>query len=134
MRCSLPFSEDVPEVPFKIETLDDAPSVHYLSKLFAGQDAPLPPVELPKGTSFQRSVWQGIQSIPWGKTLSYAALAQHIGAPRAVRALANACGKNPLPLFIPCHRVIDSNGTLGGFSSGVAWKKLLLNCEGCAFY
>lgn len=134
VRCSLPFLEGTPTVPFKIETVDNAPSAHYVSELLSGKNAPLPSIWLPESTLFQRGVWEGIQSIPWGSTLSYAALAERIGAPRSVRALANACGKNPLPLFIPCHRVIGSNGALGGFSAGIGWKKLLLDLEGVSLF
>lgn len=133
-RCSLPFLKDAPKTPFKIESVDNACSAHYVSELFSGKEASFPQLELPRGTLFQHRVWRGIQSVPWGKTLSYAALAERIGSPRAVRALANACGKNPLPLFIPCHRIIGSNGALGGFSAGIAWKKLLLKMEGISSY
>ncbi|MBN2704674.1 MAG: MGMT family protein [Pontiellaceae bacterium] len=132
-RCSLSFLKDAPKTPFKIETVDDAPSAHYIAELLSGRNASLPSIWLPESRPFQCRVWKGIQSIPWGKTLSYAALAERIGSPRAVRATANACGKNPLPLFIPCHRIVRSNGTLGGFSSGIAWKKLLLELEGISF-
>lgn len=133
-RCSLPFLKDEPQAPFKIEAVDDACSAHYMSELFSGKEASFPQLELPGGTLFQQRVWKAIQSVPWGKTLSYAALAERIGSPRAVRAVANACGKNPLPLFIPCHRIIGSNGALGGFSAGIAWKKLLLELEDISFY
>lgn len=133
-RCSLPFLKDAPKTPFKIESVDDACSAHYVSELLSGRNAPLPPICLPESTPFQQRVWKAIQSVSWGKTLSYTALAERIGSPRAIRALANACGKNPLPLFIPCHRIIGSNGALGGFSAGIAWKKLLLKMEGISSY
>lgn len=134
VRCSLPVLHGVPSVPFKIIMVYNAPSAQYVSALLLGKNAPLPAIELTEGTLFQRSVWKGIQSIPWGKTMTYTALAERIGVPRAVRALANACGKNPLPLFIPCHRVTGSRGTLGGFSAGIAWKDLLLERESAHFY
>lgn len=87
------------------------------------------PLQLLTGTPFQRQVWKKMRSIPYGETRSYTWLAQKIGKPKSVRAVANACGANPIPILIPCHRVIASNGTLGGFSSGLHWKKRLLSIE-----
>lgn len=85
--------------------------------------------DLSAGTHFQRRVWRAIAAIPWGETRSYAWLARAAGRPRAVRAAANACGANPIPIVIPCHRVIASDGRLGGFSSGLAMKRRLLALE-----
>jgi O-6-methylguanine DNA methyltransferase len=85
------------------------------------------------GTEFQRKVWRAIASIPRGKTRSYKWIAKKAGKPKAVRAAANACGANPLPPDIPCHRVIASDGTIGGFSGGIAKKKKLLEREGIVF-
>lgn len=84
------------------------------------------------GTPFQRRVWKAIATIPAGEVRSYTWLAKKVGRPRAIRATANACGANPFPIIIPCHRVIRSNGTLGGFSGGLGrrTKKLLLKKEG----
>lgn len=82
------------------------------------------------GTPFQRKVWKAIARIPYGKTRSYAQLAKAVGKPGASRAVGAACGANPLPLFIPCHRVVASDGSLGGFSGGLAIKRLLLRHEG----
>lgn len=82
-----------------------------------------------EGTPFQQKVWQAIAQIPWGELRTYSELAQAIGSPRAVRAVAGACGKNPLPLFIPCHRVVGKTD-LGGFNGGVDLKKRLLRLEG----
>jgi O-6-methylguanine DNA methyltransferase len=87
----------------------------------------------PAGTDFQRKVWRAIASIPWGETRSYKWIAKKAGRPNAVRAAANACGANPLPIVIPCHRVIASDGTMGGFSSGIALKRKLLRLEGIDF-
>jgi len=83
------------------------------------------------GTDFQRSVWRELQNIPRGSTISYAELARRIGRPTAVRAVANAVGQNPRAPEIPCHRVIRSDGGLGGYSGrgGVAKKLALLNAE-----
>jgi methylated-DNA-[protein]-cysteine S-methyltransferase len=81
-----------------------------------------------EGTPFQKSVWKEMQKIPYGKSISYKALAKRIGNPKSYRAVANACGKNSLPIIIPCHRVVASNG-LGGYSAGIEIKKKLLEVE-----
>ena len=84
-----------------------------------------------KGTEFQIKVWKEISKIPKGKTKSYKEIAIAIGKPKSFRAVANACGKNPYPIEIPCHRVIKSNGELGGYSAkgGLETKKILLSKE-----
>ena len=83
------------------------------------------------GTDFQKKVWNEIKKIPRGSTLTYEELAKKIGKPRAYRAVANACGKNPYPIRIPCHRVIGSNGKIGGYSAkgGIDKKISLLKNE-----
>ncbi|MBI2617512.1 methylated-DNA--[protein]-cysteine S-methyltransferase [Candidatus Gottesmanbacteria bacterium] len=81
------------------------------------------------GTSFQKTVWRELQKIPYGKTSTYKEIAKRIGFPRAYRAVANACAANSLALLIPCHRVIRSNGRLGGYRWGIAHKKMLLKLE-----
>lgn len=85
------------------------------------------------GTAFQLRVWSALQEIPYGKMISYRELSDRIGAERAYRAVGNANGKNPLPILIPCHRVISHNGTLGGYSGGLSIKKSLLALEGHSF-
>ncbi len=84
------------------------------------------------GTDFQRDVWRALARIPRGSVVSYARLAEMAGHPRAVRAVANAVGKNPCAPEIPCHRVVRSDGTIGGYSGhgGVATKRKLLAAEG----
>lgn len=81
------------------------------------------------GTEFQVKVWAAIKAIPYGATKSYSELAEEIGMPTAYRAVANACGANPVPLIIPCHRVVGKNGHLGGYGPGVDKKKFLLDLE-----
>ena len=85
-----------------------------------------------KGTRFQLKVWNYLKKIPRGKVKTYSEVAKSIGKPLAVRAVANAIGKNPLPPQIPCHRVIRSDGSLGGYSGkgGIKTKRLLLKKEG----
>ena len=84
-----------------------------------------------EGTEFQIRVWNELKKIPKGETRTYKEIAELIGKPTAARAVANACGKNPYPITIPCHRVIRSDGGLGGYSGegGVEKKKLLLKNE-----
>lgn len=88
-----------------------------------------PPLDLSAGTEFRQRVWRAMSSIQPGETLSYGQLAEQIGAPRAVRAVGGACGANPIPLLIPCHRVLAKGGRIGGFSGGLHWKRLLLERE-----
>ncbi len=83
-------------------------------------------------TAFQRSVWKALRTIPRGKTATYGELARRAGHPGAARAAGSACGANPWPLFIPCHRAVAAGGGLGGFSAGRAWKEWLLAGEGVA--
>lgn len=84
-----------------------------------------------KGTDFQKTTWAALMKIPYGTTCSYAQLAESIGKPTASRAVANANGANPFVIIVPCHRVIYSDGSLGGYSAGLDRKKFLLQMEGC---
>ena len=88
-----------------------------------------------EGTNFQRTVWKEISKIPFGETRTYKDIAIAIGKPNSSRAVANACAKNPYPVIIPCHRVIRSDGKLGGYSGvgGVKKKKELLKLENVMF-
>lgn len=81
------------------------------------------------GTPFQAQVWQALQTIPYGETASYADIAERIGRPKAVRAVGAANGKNPLSIFVPCHRVIGKSGKLTGYAGGLSQKKILLELE-----
>jgi O-6-methylguanine DNA methyltransferase len=87
------------------------------------------PLDLECGTPFQRRVWEATRSVPWGEVVSYSEIARLAGAPRAVRAVGNALGKNPVPIVVPCHRVIHFGGSIGGFTSGLDWKRYLLSKE-----
>ncbi len=88
-----------------------------------------PPVDLSHGTAFQRKVWAALLAIPSGQTKTYARLAASLKKPKAARAVGGACGANPVPLLIPCHRVVAAHGGLGGFSGGLHWKRKLLGRE-----
>ena len=85
-----------------------------------------------KGTTFQKKVWCEIDKIPRGEVIAYSQIAKNIGHPKAARAVANACGANPNPIVVPCHRVIRSDGELGGYSGpgGIKQKRELLENEG----
>lgn len=83
----------------------------------------------PVGTDFQKKVWRVMLRVPFGETISYKTLAKHAGKPEAIRASASACGKNPALILIPCHRIVASDGTQGGYSGGVAKKRWLLGHE-----
>ena len=83
----------------------------------------------PAGTEFQQNVWMALQEIPYGKTCSYGEIAENIGHPQAFRAVGMANNKNPIPIFIPCHRVIGANGKLIGYAGGLDVKKYLLDLE-----
>ena len=89
-------------------------------------------IDLTGATVFQRDIWEITRLIPYGDTRSYTQIAEQIGRPRAVRAVGQALARNPLPVIIPCHRVVASNGTLGGFSGGLEMKRYLLNLEASA--
>src|SRR5882672_4335891 len=103
--------------------------IRQLQAYFSGElkqfDLPL----APEGTEFQLRVWNGLRTIPYGETISYAQLAQKVGNPQAVRAVGLANGCNPIPIIVPCHRVIGSDGSLTGFGGGLANKKILLDLE-----
>ncbi|QLQ29856.1 MAG: methylated-DNA--[protein]-cysteine S-methyltransferase [Pseudoxanthomonas sp.] len=84
----------------------------------------------PRGTEFQRTVWLTLAGIGYGETISYAQLAQRVGRPTAMRAVGAANGRNPLPIVLPCHRVIGADGALTGFGGGLPTKQFLLELEG----
>ncbi|KPJ59624.1 MAG: hypothetical protein AMJ46_10425 [Latescibacteria bacterium DG_63] len=86
-------------------------------------------LDLSLGTPFQQSVWRLTRKIPYGKLVSYKKLAEQYGNPLCARAVGNALGANPVPIVIPCHRVIRSDRSLGGYSGGVKWKKRLIALE-----
>src|SRR5262245_50397378 len=95
-----------------------------LEEYLAGRTRDLDfPLDLGEGTPFQRRVWEAARRIPYGEVASYADLARLAGGARAQRAVGNALGANPVPIIVPCHRVIHADRSLGGFSSGLAWKR-----------
>jgi O-6-methylguanine DNA methyltransferase len=90
----------------------------------------LPPFDWTGHTPFQQEVWRAMLRIAPGQTKTYAQIAAEVGKPDATRATGTACGANPIPVLVPCHRIVAANGGLGGFSGGLAWKRRLLGREG----
>ncbi|MCD8381806.1 MAG: methylated-DNA--[protein]-cysteine S-methyltransferase [Clostridiales bacterium] len=100
-----------------------------LEGYFQGRPIPRSLPLRPSGTPFQRAVWSALEDIPWGETRIYGQLAAQLGRSGAARAVGQACHRNPLPIFIPCHRVVGANGRLTGFAGGLACKEALLRLE-----
>ncbi len=117
-------------VPEKFMEWHEATSRAVLGILAGRAPAKLPPLDLSAGTEFQQRVWNALRRIEFGATRSYGEVASMIGSPGAVRAVGGACGANPVPLLVPCHRVLAANQKLGGFSGGLNWKRKLLAVEG----
>ncbi|MBT8307146.1 MAG: methylated-DNA--[protein]-cysteine S-methyltransferase [Maribacter sp.] len=116
-----PASDVIPEI------LEDA--VYQLQEYFEGKRESFSLTLNPNGTDFQKKVWNALQDIPYGKTVSYLELSKSLGDVKAIRAVAAANGKNPLWIVVPCHRVIGSDGSLKGYAGGLHRKKWLLNHE-----
>jgi methylated-DNA-[protein]-cysteine S-methyltransferase len=141
VSCTLPRCESTPSRAFKVDgrsRLDAGQedrgvlrqAEKFVVAALQGRAAACPPLHDAEGGPFGRRARQHLRRVPRGRTCTYGELAKAAGSPRAARAAGTACGGNPLPLFIPCHRVLAAGGKLGGFSSGLAWKKLLLEREG----
>ena len=115
-----------PKAPLFIRTLS-----RQLQQYAAGKSVRWSvPLDLSTGTTFQQSVWRALRTIPRGETRSYGWVARKVGRPGASRAVGAACGANPIPVIIPCHRVIAGDGSLGGFGGGLPMKRRLLQIEG----
>lgn len=111
---------------------EDLKATALLFAYAAGEYAPIEefPVDLPECTELQRKTWLALREIPRGQTRSYGWLARHVGEGHAPRAIGAAVGANPIPLWLPCHRVVASDGSLHGFGGGLAMKSALLELEG----
>jgi O-6-methylguanine DNA methyltransferase len=118
-----------PEPPAQVRDWHRATTQALTDVLAGRQPADLPPLDLSVGTDFQQKVWAALLRIRSGETLSYGGVAQAIGKPKALRAVGQACGANPIPVLIPCHRVLAAHQRLGGFSSDPKWKRILLGRE-----
>lgn len=111
---------------------NDALLTDYLIRILNYIESPTGELDLPiemVGTSFQKSVWKTLLQVPAGQTRTYTELANMLGKPSAVRAVANACAANSLALLVPCHRIINKNGTLSGYRWGIERKEILLDRE-----
>ena len=124
-------NEYPPAIPRRDETHPPLPEAKdaLLRYLETGDPLPPLPVDIRKGSAFRRSVWDALLRIPHGQTCSYGDIAKEIGSPLAARAVGAACGANPVALIIPCHRVVASDGSLGGYSGGLPVKGTLLALE-----
>lgn len=112
-----------------IKSLKDV--VSRLKDYFSGKKVGFNDIDLaPEGTAFEMEVWKTLLKIPYGETRSYKWVAEKIGRPKSFRAVGGACGRNPIPIVIPCHRVIKETGELGGYSGGLWIKRKLLEIEG----
>ncbi|HUZ08159.1 MAG TPA: methylated-DNA--[protein]-cysteine S-methyltransferase [Candidatus Paceibacterota bacterium] len=119
-------------VPAKIRKWHRATESALKNILGGSKPKKFPPLDL-AGTEFQKGVWNALRKISIGKTKSYGEIADAIGKPKAVRAVGGACGANPVPVLVPCHRVLAANKKPGGFSGGLDWKRSLLAREGIKF-
>ncbi len=131
------------EVPSRIHRvyphagIDSSPDTVRLDKVrdavmdYLTRGVPIPPisVDVSEGTGFRQEVWKALVEIPFGQTRTYIEVAWAVGRPRGARAVGQACGKNPVAIVIPCHRVLATGGGLGGYSSGLPIKKALLDLE-----
>jgi O-6-methylguanine DNA methyltransferase len=118
------------QIPAKIRRWHRATAA-ALKAVLAGRAAKtLPPLDWSGKTEFQKSVWRALRKIRCGQTKSYGEIARAIGKPKAVRAVGGACGANPIPVLVPCHRMLAANGKIGGFSGGLKRKRELLAREG----
>jgi methylated-DNA-[protein]-cysteine S-methyltransferase len=118
-----------PGADWKLDKEPFAEVIRQMQAYFRGE---LQEFDLPlalEGTEFQLRVWNALRAIPYGETVSYAQLAERTGNPKAVRAVGLANGSNPIPIIVPCHRVIGSDGSLTGFGGGLSTKKRLLELE-----
>jgi AraC family transcriptional regulator, regulatory protein of adaptative response / methylated-DNA-[protein]-cysteine methyltransferase len=141
--CTIEFGDDAAELMQRVQQrfpqaqvqAEDAQFADWLGQLLAHIQQPARALQLPldvRGTAFQQQVWQALQAIPLGETLSYTEVAQRIGKPKAVRAVASACASNVLAVAIPCHRVLRGTGELSGYRWGVDRKRSLLDAEAVA--
>jgi AraC family transcriptional regulator of adaptative response/methylated-DNA-[protein]-cysteine methyltransferase len=138
--CRIAFSDGADELasllPFAVLQRDDAKLAPFTTAIADYVDGRATALDLPldvRGSAFRRRVWDALAAIPRGATRSYADVARAIGMPSAARAVANACGANPVAVAIPCHRVVASDGGLGGYHWGTERKRALLTREGASY-
>lgn len=141
VSCALPIQrskrrEDPPKVlsaSIRARNREDRDLLRHADRFIRlalkGRPSKCPPLALHASGAFRREAWEALRAVPAGETITYGELARRAGSPRAARAAGSACAQNPLPLFVPCHRVCSSDGSLGGYSAGLAWKRWLLHAE-----
>ena len=131
MLCGIGFHADRtrPEFKWRARATAFPEAVSQIRAYFAGELREFDLAISPKGTAFQVAVWEELRRIRFGETISYGDLTRRIGRPSAVRAVGAANGRNPIPIVIPCHRVIGANGELTGFTGGLDVKRKLLGIE-----
>lgn len=127
---SISFIEQPPKVVPQVSHPHLKEAYRQLGEYFKGERVRFNLPLNPKGTEFQRAVWQGLTEIPFGTTTTYGQLAAKVGKPGGARAVGMANNKNPLPIVVPCHRVIGADGSLVGFAPGLDYKVKLLELEG----
>ncbi|MEX2582316.1 MAG: methylated-DNA--[protein]-cysteine S-methyltransferase [Gemmatimonadota bacterium] len=130
IRMLDPDEDPRPTPAFVYDPAPFAAAGEQLTAYFRGELEDFDFALAPHGTPFQMTVWETLRSIPYGETISYAELARRIGNPAAVRAVGAANGRNPLPIVLPCHRVIGADGSLTGYGGGLERKRKLLELEG----
>ncbi|WP_299183163.1 methylated-DNA--[protein]-cysteine S-methyltransferase [uncultured Neptuniibacter sp.] len=126
---SIHFLRDNETIPELLDNELTDQCIIELGEYFSGIRVKFSVPLAPNGTQFQQSVWQTLKEIPYGKTCSYGEIAKKLGNPKAARAIGMANNRNPIPIIIPCHRVLGSNGSLTGYAGGLDNKSYLLNLE-----
>ena len=104
-------------------------AAHELQEYLAGTRRLFSVPIAPSGTSFQQEVWRAVELVPYGQTRTYSQIAEYIGRPNAARAVGGANNANPVPIFVPCHRIVPASGGIGGYAYGVKTKRFLLDLE-----
>ena len=123
------YNDKVPENIRERETAVIKQAINELNEYFEGKRKNFTVPLNPEGTEFQKKVWKALLNMPYGKTCSYKDIAEKICSPKACRAVGSSNGKNPIPIIIPCHRVINASGNIGGYSAGLDIKNKLMNIE-----
>ena len=118
-----------PDISWQEDREKFSKEIKEISDYFSGKLKKFSTVTLPKGTAFQQKIWKALLDIPYGYTMSYQEIATAAGSPKGARAAGNALNINPIPIIIPCHRVIGTDGSLTGFGGGLPTKKYLLELE-----
>lgn len=131
LRTSFERFDDIVVDEAPLPTVYAEPLTRYFER--KAEDFARVPLDL-RGTDFQLRVWSALRAIPWGQVRTYGAIAQQVHSPRAMRAVGQANHVNPIPIIVPCHRVVEAGHRLGGYGGGIERKQLLLELEGVRFH